>query len=107
MAQVQPPASGPHNVVVTQPGPATGVVPQPHQRDWMVPAILTCFCCFWPTGIVAILFAYKAKQAASSGDVLEAEVQTKRARLFVFISLAVGIVLITIIVIIRATAPSQ
>ncbi|XP_062616094.1 proline-rich transmembrane protein 1-like [Saccostrea cucullata] len=106
MAQVQPPAGGPHNVVVTQPVPTTVVVSQPPQRNWMVPAILTCLCCFWPTGIVAIYSAYRAKEAASSGDVLEAEVQSKRARLFVIISLAVGVVLFVIIIIVRVSSPS-
>lgn len=30
----------------------------PH-RDWMVPAVLACLCCFWPTGIYAIMSASK------------------------------------------------
>lgn len=43
---------------ITQPG----VVPMdvkraPQARDWMVPAVLSCLCCFWPTGICAIMAA--------------------------------------------------
>lgn len=45
-------------VQITQPG----VVPMdvkraPQARDWMVPAVLSCLCCFWPTGICAIMAA--------------------------------------------------
>uniref|UniRef100_K1Q7R3 Uncharacterized protein n=1 Tax=Magallana gigas TaxID=29159 RepID=K1Q7R3_MAGGI len=45
-------------LVITQPG----VVPMdakraPQARDWMVPAVLSCLCCFWPTGICAIMAA--------------------------------------------------
>ncbi|XP_062620915.1 proline-rich transmembrane protein 1-like [Saccostrea cucullata] len=90
MAQVQPPAGGPHNVVVTQPVPATVVVSQPPQRDWMVPATLTYLCCFWSTEIEAIYSACWAEEAASSCDVPKAEVQYKQVRLFVNISIAVG-----------------
>lgn len=31
----------------------------PAPRNWMVPAVLSCLCCFWPTGIFAIMFASK------------------------------------------------
>lgn len=35
------------------------VSPVPPQQEWMVPAVLACFFCFWPTGIIAILAAVK------------------------------------------------
>ena len=34
------------------------IEPAPH-RDWMTPAVLACLCCFWPTGICAIMSASK------------------------------------------------
>ena len=34
------------------------IEPVPH-CDWMIPAVLTCLCCFWPTGICAIISASK------------------------------------------------
>uniref|UniRef100_K1PVS9 Proline-rich transmembrane protein 1 n=1 Tax=Magallana gigas TaxID=29159 RepID=K1PVS9_MAGGI len=74
--------------VVTQPGAVPVVVnPVPPTKDWMVPAVLTCLCCFWPTGIFAIMAASRANSAAANGDVVEATVQSSRARTLVIVSL--------------------
>ncbi|XP_061177634.1 uncharacterized protein LOC133186392 isoform X3 [Saccostrea echinata] len=80
-----------HNVVVAQPGP-TMVVAQPPQKDWMVPAIFSCFF-FCPTGIFAILAAYKAKHAAAVGDVAEAHGHVGLARALVIASLVIAVVI--------------
>lgn len=81
--------------VVAQPGPVPVVVnTAPRRTDYMVPAILSCLCCFCPTGIFAILAANRANTAAAEGDVVEAEVQSRRARTLVIISVVVGIIVI-------------
>ncbi|XP_061177632.1 proline-rich transmembrane protein 1-like isoform X1 [Saccostrea echinata] len=95
-----------HNVVVAQPGP-TMVVAQPPQQDWMVPAILSCLCCFWPTGIFAILAANKAKNAAAVGDVAEAQEQSGRARTLVIVSVVIGVIVIALSVILRVVLYSS
>ncbi|XP_062597179.1 proline-rich transmembrane protein 1-like [Saccostrea cucullata] len=95
-----------HNVVVAQPGP-TMVVAQPPQQDWMVPAILSCLCCFWPTGIFAILAANKAKNAAQVGNVVEAQEQAGRARTLVIVSVVIGVIVIALSVILRVVLYSS
>lgn len=92
----------PMTVVLTQPGPAPFVVsPVPPQQEWMVPAVLACFFCFWPTGIIAILAAVKARSAAANGDVVEAQAQSIRARKFVIVSIVLGIIIYVFIIVIR------
>lgn len=47
---------------IAQPGPVPVVVnTAPRRTDYMVPAILSCLCCFCPTGIFAILAANRVK----------------------------------------------
>uniref|UniRef100_K1QET5 Proline-rich transmembrane protein 1 n=1 Tax=Magallana gigas TaxID=29159 RepID=K1QET5_MAGGI len=75
---IQPP--GPRYDIsgtVRQPGVAPTVVNRAQYRDWMAPAVLSCLCCFWPTGICAIIAASNANQAAEAGDVIEAERQSR------------------------------
>nr|XP_011426690.2 proline-rich transmembrane protein 1 [Crassostrea gigas] len=97
--QYQPQATP---LVITQPG----VVPMdvkraPQARDWMVPAVLSCLCCFWPTGICAIMAANNASSAARYGNIIEAKIESRRARNYVIISVIVGIILIVITIILR------
>lgn len=57
---------------VTQPGAVPVVVnPVPPTKDWMVPAVLTCLCCFWPTGIFAIMAASRVNIAQCSNSLLQ------------------------------------
>lgn len=92
----------PMTVVLTQPGPAPFVIsPVPPQQEWMVPAVLACFFCFWPTGIIAIIAASRARSAAANGDAIEAQAQTVRARKYVIVSIVLGIVIYVFIIIIR------
>lgn len=51
---------------VAQPMPVTSVMTtsQPRPTNYLVPAILTCLCCFWPTGICAILAARSVSLSA-------------------------------------------
>ncbi|CAC5385723.1 unnamed protein product [Mytilus coruscus] len=53
-------------VVVAQPVPSTMIVTtaEPRPFNWLIPAILACLCCFWPTGICAIVAACNSNKAA-------------------------------------------
>ncbi|XP_052709358.1 synapse differentiation-inducing gene protein 1-like isoform X1 [Crassostrea angulata] len=86
--------------MVTQPG-AMVMERAPVTHNWMGPAVLACLCCFWPTGICAIIAASNANEAAAYGDVLEAERQSRRARSYVTTSFLIGITLIAIVVVYR------
>ncbi|XP_067829995.1 proline-rich transmembrane protein 1 [Heptranchias perlo] len=75
----------------------------PH--DYLPIAVLTTVCCFWPTGIIAIIKALESRAALTRGDQLSAEIASRQARNYSFVSLAVGIaamVLCAILVIVMA-----
>ncbi|KAG1947318.1 hypothetical protein R3I94_019011 [Phoxinus phoxinus] len=78
----------------------------PH--DYLPIAVLTTVCCFWPTGIIAIIKAVQVRTAVARGDMVTAEIASREARNFSFISLAVGIAsivlctILTVVVIIAS-----
>ncbi|XP_063041179.1 proline-rich transmembrane protein 1 [Engraulis encrasicolus] len=78
----------------------------PH--DYLPIAVLTTVCCFWPTGIIAIIKAMQVRTAVARGDMVTAEIASREARNFSFISLAVGIAsivlctILTVVVIIAS-----
>nr|XP_022287689.1 proline-rich transmembrane protein 1-like [Crassostrea virginica] len=93
--------------VVTEPGPVSMVIePVPH-RDWMTPAVLACLCCFWPTGICAIMSASKANDAAARGDVAEAQRLSRTARGLVIASFVLGIIVTGMVVTFRLLLGSR
>ena len=71
------------------PPPATGgttTVP-----NYLVPAIVSIFCC-WPLGIVAVIFAAQVNGKVASGDIAGATDASKKAKLFSFIAIGIGLV---------------
>ncbi|XP_078502057.1 proline-rich transmembrane protein 1 isoform X1 [Lissotriton helveticus] len=72
--------------------PGIGVLePRRAPHDYLPIAVLTTICCFWPTGIIAIIKAVQVRTAIARGDIISAEIASREARNFSFISLAVGI----------------
>ena len=57
--------------------------------NYLIPAILSLFCC-WPLAIVAIIFAAQVNGKVQSGDVQGAIDASKKAKLFSFISIGLG-----------------
>ncbi|CAM9579753.1 unnamed protein product [Lampetra fluviatilis] len=72
-------------------GTLLGGEPRAPPHDYLPIAVFSTVCCFWPTGVFAILKAVQARAALLRGDVLAAEIASRQARNFAFISLAVGI----------------
>lgn len=66
------------------PGAAPATVP-----NYLIPAILSLFCC-WPLAIVAIIFAAQVNGKVAAGDIQGAEDASKKAKLFSFISIGLG-----------------
>ncbi|XP_054832482.1 proline-rich transmembrane protein 1 [Eublepharis macularius] len=82
-----PPALSP-----TQMTPGIAILePRRPPHDYLPIAVLTTICCFWPTGIIAIIKAVQVRTAVARGDIVSAEIASREARNFSFISLAVGI----------------
>ena len=74
-------------------GGASATVP-----NYMVPAIISIFCC-WPLAIPAIIFAAKVNNQVQAGDVAGAQESSKKAKMFSFIAIGIGVVIILIYVI--------
>ena len=64
----------------------SGTVP-----NYMVPAIISIFCC-WPLAIPAIIFAAKVNGQVAAGDIAGAQESSKKAKMFSYIGLGIGIV---------------
>jgi hypothetical protein len=70
------------------PPPAGGSATVP---NYMVPGIISIFCC-WPLAIPAIIFAAQVNGKVAAGDVAGAQDASKKAKMFSFIGLGIGIV---------------
>ena len=71
-----PPSSG---------APAGGSVP-----NYLVPAIISLFCCL-PLGIVAVIFAAQVNGKVTAGDTAGALDASKKAKMFAFIAIGLGL----------------
>jgi hypothetical protein len=58
--------------------------------NYMVPAIVSVFCC-WPLAIVAIIFAAQVNGKVAAGDIQGAMDASKKAKLFSYISIGLGL----------------
>ena len=58
--------------------------------NYMVPAIISIFCC-WPLAIPAIIFAAQVNNKAQAGDVAGAQDASKKAKMFSFIAIGIGL----------------
>ncbi|XP_053907926.1 proline-rich transmembrane protein 1, partial [Cuculus canorus] len=93
-APLQPPCRAPWGSGLPLSGGGCGGGRAPH--DYLPIAVLTTLCCFWPTGVVAIVKAVQVRAAVARGDIVSAEIASREARNFSFISLAVGIAAIVL-----------
>ncbi|WAQ94512.1 PRRT1-like protein [Mya arenaria] len=80
--------------VVSRDAAAHVLVPQttgPPPTDYSTQAWIACLCCFWPTGLLAIMKANESRNARARGDMVGAQMASDSARTFVRISWAAGI----------------
>lgn len=66
-------------------GGASGSVP-----NYLIPAILSLFCCF-PLGIAGVIFAAQVNGKVASGDMPGALDASKKAKLFSYIAIGLGL----------------
>ncbi|XP_018609893.1 proline-rich transmembrane protein 1 isoform X1 [Scleropages formosus] len=103
-----PPGVAPGQVAMQMPPGVALMEPRRPPHDYLPIAVLTTVCCFWPTGIIAIIKAVQVRMAVARGDMVSAEIASREARNFSFISLAVGIAsmvlctILTVVVIIAS-----
>jgi hypothetical protein len=83
-----------------RPGYPGGTIPNiPSYLGW---AIATLILCFWPTGIVAIVYATKVGNLLAVGDVYGAQEASKKAKMWCWITfgIAIAVWVITLILVV-------
>ena len=58
--------------------------------NYLIPAILSVFCCT-PLGVVSIIFATQVNSKVASGDIAGAMEASKKAKMFMFIAFGLGL----------------
>jgi hypothetical protein len=61
--------------------------------NFLVPAIISLFCCT-PLGIVAVIFAAQVNGKVAAGDIAGAQDSAKKAKMFSYISIGLGLLAI-------------
>lgn len=79
----------------TPPPPAGGPATV---SNYLVPAIISAFCCM-PLGVVAIVFAAQVNGKVASGDIAGAMDSSKKAKMFSFIAIGLGLLFIVVYII--------
>ena len=74
----------------SSPPPAGGSETVP---NYLVPAIISLFCCM-PLGVVAVIFAAQVNGKVATGDIAGAMDSSKKAKMFSFIALGLGVLVI-------------
>jgi hypothetical protein len=76
-----------------QPGydPARGYYTPPYVPSHMVWAILTLILCFFPTGIVAVVYASKVDGRLAMGDVTGAQDASRNAKIWSWVSFGIAV----------------
>lgn len=75
---------------------------EPVPDDYLCYAVLACLCCFWPLGIVAIIFSCFTSDANSRRDYEEALQKSVITRRLVVGTVLAGIALYIIVIIAAA-----
>ena len=92
----------------TPPPPTGGSATVP---NYMVPAIVSIFCC-WPLAIPAIIFASQVNNKVAAGDIAGAQESSKKAKMFSYIALGLGVlwvicVILYVVFVVGLTAMSS
>ncbi len=74
--------------------PGYGAVP--HVPSYLGWAIATLILCFWPTGIVAVVFAAKVGNRLALGDIPGAQEASRKAKMWTWITFGIGIAIYVI-----------
>ena len=80
-----------------RPGYNYGTIPNiPSYMGW---AIATLILCFWPTGIVAVVFASRVGNRLALGDIPGAQEASRKAKMWTWITFGIGVALWIIVIV--------
>ena len=71
------------------PPPSSGAPPA-NVPNYLIPAIISLFCCL-PLGIVGVIFAAQVNGKVAAGDTAGAMDAAKKAKMFSFIAIGLGL----------------
>lgn len=74
--------------------------PVPNIPSYMAWAIVTLILCFWPTGIVAVVYASKVGNLLAMGDIPGAQEASRKAKTWSWVTFGIGVAWIVIVIII-------
>ena len=94
----------PQQHFIAEPVPNVIADYQPRPTNYLTPAILACLCCFWPTGICAIIAASNANSAADRGDMAHAEAKTITARNLLILTVVLGVIFLVFTIVVRVAS---
>lgn len=87
--QTYQPYSPPYPTDPYSAGQSYGVLPRiPSYMGW---AIAVLILCFWPTGIVAVVYASRVSERLALGDIAGAQQASRKARMWCWISFAIAV----------------
>ncbi|XP_039612845.1 trafficking regulator of GLUT4 1 [Polypterus senegalus] len=72
-------------------------------RDYLILAILSCFCPIWPVNIVGLVYSIMSRYSLQQGDVDGARRLGLLARLLSIVSIVLGIIIITLYIVLNFT----
>lgn len=76
-------------VTAYRPAPPADAVPRiPSYLGW---AIVVLICCFWPTGIAAVVHASRVDNKVAFGDLAGAQESSRRAKMWCWITFGIGV----------------
>ncbi|XP_043910414.1 trafficking regulator of GLUT4 1-like [Protopterus annectens] len=81
----------------------TNAQDQSRPKDYLILAIMSCFCPVWPINIVGLVFSIMSRNSLQQGDVDGARRLGRLARLLSIACMILGIVLITIYITVNFT----
>ncbi|XP_045205339.1 proline rich transmembrane protein 1B-like isoform X2 [Mercenaria mercenaria] len=80
-------------VVSRQPQQGGTVIYRSRPPDYLIPSIIACLFCFWPTGLCAVVYAKEANDKAVAGDFRGAERMATKARNMLVSSVVIGAII--------------
>ena len=64
--------------------------PRPQIQNYLIPAVLSAFCCCLPLGVVAIIYAAQVNSKLMAGDIAAAQAASKNAKMWSWIAFGAG-----------------